>query len=123
MAKKAAKKKPKKIAGSRVDVTIVLTDGQLPNPIDAQANKNVAAGGPADRVRWDNQSGRGRTIRFDFDWWPFDEPPTLIAVKKNQKSTWFNISTITPSSGYNYAVSPPLVPGTGPDEPKVTAGD
>jgi hypothetical protein len=131
MAKKAAKKKsvPGGGAGagsgggtSRKNLTIVLVDNKLPDPLNAEVSKN-GPNGPADRVRWDNQSGRGRTIQFDFDWWPFVEAPTLIELAAGKKSAWFTLAADAPSSGYGYSVSPPLVAGTGPDEPKVTAGD
>jgi len=125
---KAAKKKSGKGGkggkdGNGKDVTIILKDDALPIPMDADANKNGLIGGPPDRVRWDNQSTRGRTIQFDFDWWPFEEAPTLIEVESGRRSGWYTISASTPTSGYSYGVSPPLVPGSGPDEPKVSVGD
>jgi hypothetical protein len=119
MGKKAAKKKGK---SKGKDVVIVLKDNQLPDPMDASARKNVP-NGPGDRVRWDNQSSRGRTIGFDFDWWPFVEAPTMIEIEEGKKSSWFTISSTTPSSGYDYNVSPPLVPGSGPDDPAISVGD
>ena len=121
----AAKKKGKKggTAKKSKDVTIVLRDGQLPDPPEADADKNGLIGGPPDRVRWDNQSSRGRTIQFDLDWWPFDDPPTLIEVEEGKKSKWYTISDSTPSSGYSYSVYPSLVPGTPPEDPKVSVGD
>jgi len=121
MAKKAAKRK-KKAKGNNKDVIIVLKDEQLPDPMEASARRNIP-NGPGDRVRWDNQSSRGRTMQFDLDWWPFVEPPTLIEVEEGKKSSWFTIATSAPSSGYDYNVSPPLVPGSGPDDPKISVGD
>jgi hypothetical protein len=120
--KKAAEKNKNTGTGGIGRWVIVMKDGALPEPKDLKASKSGPSGSP-DRVRWDNQSSRGRTVLFDFGWWPFEEPPSAIQVKTRGRTGWFTISTTTPSSGYSYKVYPSLVAGVPPDDPKISVSD
>ena len=108
---------------SAADITIVLKDGHNADPKDAIVHKNPP-GGPGDRVRWDNQTTRGRTVWFnDMSLWPFEETPELIVIKKGHKSEWFTVSSSAEKTGCTYKVFPTLIPGVPPDDPKVSVND
>ena len=94
--------------------TIVLLAAGGADPKNA---KFAAAG--KNKVRWDNQAGRGLTVTFGY--WPFVQAPVPIAVEAGRKSKWYDVVPAIAKGDYTYVISPDLTAGdTPPDPPGVS---
>lgn len=118
MRKKAVKvkRKPAKKEGKCWEVNIL-------DQIGAQPDQPLLSESGGDSVRFTNSTGRGHTLEFRFDTWPFLEPPQFIQLDPGKKSAKFHISPQTPTLvPIPYKIQPPVEPPPnkpGPGDPSV----
>jgi hypothetical protein len=99
----------KKAKGADLEIHLVTEVGA--DPSWPTAKKNKAAGAP-DRVRWINETDRGRTLTFTK--WPFVEPPAPIAIAAGKKSPWYTLYPEITNGPYDYHIEPAIVSSSGP---------
>jgi hypothetical protein len=94
---------------------IQIQDG-VPDKGSLHLRRNSAVFQP-DRVQWVNLDGRGRTVVFKDDHWPFVECSQRICVPAHGSSQVFTVYFSATLGGYQYTVLPPEPqgPGGGPE--------